>query len=390
MIFRNFCLGFITGYLAFGWDSPSNLVLSAAVPFVWCVSQKRIDAAAYIFGYYMAAARGIPYGSMVFFAYPSLLNGFVMLTAASMALTTVWSAFFVKEKTFLALLVNLTIVCIFITIPPVGIVSWASPLLSAGFIFPTTGFTGIAAFLTLTSAAAVWHDRTKRKKTSASILISFIIFTFFFAPDTPNAPKDWLAINTHFGRIASGSGSGSIRPFKEIYPQIEASGEKYILLPETFIGNLSPDTYGRLQPFLREIYKKHQTLILGCEVYSASGKYDNSLLFFSKRGIKKYRQRIPVPVSMWKLSYTSGANPYPWERGLIRIDGKNAVCLLCYEQFLAWPMLRAMIGNPRPEILIAAANQWWCRSTSIPNIQRQSAVSWAMLFNLEYISATNL
>ena len=388
-----FIFGFITGYFAFGWPHPRHLVLSAAVPFVWCVSDKRKHAASYIFGYYLAAARGIPAGSTVFFSYPNMLYGFLMLLTSSTILTLVWYLFFLPQnnRAFIPLFTRLLLVFIFITIPPVGIIGWASPLLSVGFLLPGTGFYGIFLFLAAVAVISIEHIRAENKRTSASILTAYILFAFFFAPDTRMKPADWQAIDTHFGRSASGSAvSRSLKPFYIILPEIEKSSAQYILLPETFFFFWSPEVKGEIQPILDRLHKRAQTIVVGAAIYDERReKYDNCLIFLSGKDEKIYRQRIPVPLSMWRPFAVDGANAYPWGKGTLRIESTESVCLLCYEQFLAWPMLRSMSGYPRPEVLIAAANQWWCGNTCIPNIQRGSAASWAMLFNIPIITATN-
>jgi len=74
-------------------------------------------------------------------------------------------------------------------------------------------------------------------------------------------------------------------------------------------------------------------------------------------------------------------------RGTMRIHAQKAAVLICYEQVLVWPFLSSAVE--RPTILLTISNDYWAKNTLIPAIQQSSATSWARLFNLPILSATN-
>lgn len=175
-------------------------------------------------------------------------------------------------------------------------------------------------------------------------------------------------------------------------PQILQYDTPFILVPETIAGYWTPATQTLWRPVAEELKMRKQTLILGTEILDKDLKYDNSLLFLGHIEGISYRQRVPVPFSMWRSFGGVGtANAYWWESGLVQVDEKTtAAMLICYEQFLAWPFLRSMMTTSRVDLLVTAANQWWSRETCIPNIERQYAFSWALLFDLPLITARNI
>ena len=120
-------------------------------------------------------------------------------------------------------------------------------------------------------------------------------------------------------------------------------------------------------------------------------KYDNCVLLADADNVC-HKQRVPVPISIWRSCGGScTANAYWWDSGIITLkDGRTAVVLVCYEQFLAWPIARSMLSPKKPDILIISANQWWSRHTSIPAASEQYSLAWAVLFGLTLISATNV
>jgi apolipoprotein N-acyltransferase len=86
-----------------------------------------------------------------------------------------------------------------------------------------------------------------------------------------------------------------------------------------------------------------------------------------------------------------GANAYLSSLGGIstmKIRGKKLGFLVCYEQFLTWPFLTLL--SQSPDVILAPANLWWCKDTSLPGIQAATVFLWAKLFGVPVISAVNL
>jgi apolipoprotein N-acyltransferase len=69
------------------------------------------------------------------------------------------------------------------------------------------------------------------------------------------------------------------------------------------------------------------------------------------------------------------------------VGGQRAAILICYEQLLAWPVLRSALE--RPTMLIAVSNEAWTTGTTIPNGQHACVCAWARLFGIPVLSAIN-
>ena len=121
--------------------------------------------------------------------------------------------------------------------------------------------------------------------------------------------------------------------------------------------------------------------------------YDNVMLQVSAGGAKiVYRERMPVPVSMWQpwLAWTGqggGARAHFFANPVIDIESVTVAPLICYEQLIIWPVLQSMLY--RPDIIVATGNGWWTEGTSIVAIQKASAQAWASLFGLPLVMAFN-
>ena len=122
--------------------------------------------------------------------------------------------------------------------------------------------------------------------------------------------------------------------------------------------------------------------------------YDNVMIAISAtRGDILYRERMPVPVSMWQpwLSWTGqdgGARAHFFANPTVELGGRRIAPLICYEQLILWPVLQSMLHAP--EVIVATGNGWWTAGTSIVAIQKASAEAWARLFGISLVTAFNL
>lgn len=387
-------IGCLCGILFFGHEDPRLLVFTVLILILWTGAPTKTAAFALMLFYYLAAARGVPSGAAVFFggAPCAQASGVLLWLSSSAALAAPWAIFRPSTIAFRATFLRLLAIYTLITVPPIGLFGWASPLLAAGFLFPGCGWVGLLLYAAI-PAAIKPLPRTAR-------LVSYFFLLLFAAsafsrPLNIATPKGFTALNTSYGKAASGSAhftDGFLRS-TDIFKRIMKEKDLYILLPETLAGTYNKASEELWAPLGAYVAARGQTLILGGEIYDENLKYDNCMIFLGADSGKAFKQRVPVPFSMWRPFGGSGtANAYWFDNGVIMLaDGRAAICLVCYEQYLAWPVLRTMLLpiSPRPEILIASANQWWSRQTCIPKIQHQSASSWAMLFNMKLITASN-
>ena len=119
----------------------------------------------------------------------------------------------------------------------------------------------------------------------------------------------------------------------------------------------------------------------------AAKRHLNVLLARGLENAPLYQQRIPVPIAMWKPSGKDGVPLSLFARGTIRVHDQNAAVLICYEQLLVWPFVSSALEQPT--VLLTTSNDYWAKGTRIPEIQQSSAATWARLFSLPVLSASN-
>ena len=176
---------------------------------------------------------------------------------------------------------------------------------------------------------------------------------------------------------------------------ITQSNAQVLVFPEHVVTQWTEATEAFWHTSLDNLAARHATLIIGAglprkqRLVAATGHaYYNTVIARGKDTTTVYYQRIPVPIAMWK-PFSSGVVPLNLFRpGTIIVENQRAAVLICYEELLAWPMLRS--ASERPTLLIAASNEAWTGGTTVPVVQHACVRAWARLFGLPLISAINL
>ena len=164
-----------------------------------------------------------------------------------------------------------------------------------------------------------------------------------------------------------------------------------LLFPEAVAGRWNRTTAALWEEPSAHLANHGATVLFGAELFAdqceESERYDAVIVAVGSESGVLYRQRFPMPVSMWRPLCASSARIHWLESGVSILHGRKVAALVCYEQVLTWPVLISMIHQP--EIIIAPANAWWSRNTSIPGIQHNVLAAWARLFHIPVITAFN-
>ena len=128
--------------------------------------------------------------------------------------------------------------------------------------------------------------------------------------------------------------------------------------------------------------------LVGAEIVESDGQIANALVLVSSESARVvYRQRMPVPLTMWRPWSERSTRAYGRRNAVVSLLGHRAAVFICYEQLLVWPVLHSFALEP--DVLVGAANLWWCTGTTIPLIQRNTLAAWSRLFAVPCVSATN-
>lgn len=382
--------GSVVGLAA--WGAHGALWLLLLLPAGVAVASTRAAAFAWLLGYYLAAARGLPAGAAVFFgASAPWWLGWMFWVGASVLLALpfglLWSRVAWRRGVGFALALAV------VAVPPLGLFGWCNPLAAAGELFPGTGWLGLGGVVLLAGLLAVGCQRGPLLAAALGALGLNAGWT------APSAPAHWRGFDTEFSRLASGGTDAAawhaalerVRWIEAAAPEVPAGAT--LLLPETLLGPFGGIVDEKLGHVDRALAARDARILVGAEFPQLDGRYFNGLLVLGKDGLRGtervvIRQGLPVPVSMWKPFSEGGAVADLWGRGSVaQVGAERVAALICYEQLLTWPIL--LRAAERPSVVVAASNVWWARGTSIPAIEAQSVAAYARLFGWPVVSAVN-
>jgi hypothetical protein len=305
-------------------------------------------------------------------------------------------------------------------IPPLGIIGWASPVTAAGLLFPGTGWVGLTAAVVLAGAVAV----TPRKALFAGVPC-MVAANAFYSRD-PSPPLGWIGIDTNFAHSHNSDPLAAYTRMQSIQALVRVSNSKVLILPESIVEDWSEATdlfwdettqllrgsgrtvlVGATAPVQRLSEPAHRSIDFSAELAALRGTgaqseslgnlgaapiiaparpYRNTIMIRGAQ-VGSFDQRVPVPIAMWKPLTDSGVPLNLLGTGTVHLAGKRAAVLICYEQFIVWPALTALMDEP--DLLIAIANVAWVAGSPIPDCQAAAVRCWARLFRLPIVSATN-
>lgn len=372
------------------------LPVALLIPALWATAPSRTVAAAAAAGYCLAASRGLPQGAAEFFG-SSVWIGFVLWIVAALPFVAVHALLWTKREGWrrkrrgrsqagrgTKLSLHYGLIMVLVAVPPLGITGWAHPITAAGVLFPGWGWWGLGA-----TGIGLCLMTTRM---APAVALAAVVATAISAEgwSRPSAPEAWRGIDSSVGAAFGRAGAFDQQQSLIARVRQEANeGAKVIVLPESALGMLTP-TVERL--WVDALADLDITVIAGAAVINTTG-YDAVMVALDRRGVRPlYRERMPVPVAMWQpwakwFGLSGGARATAFGDPVAEMAGHWFAPLICYEQLLVWPILQSALH--RPNAIIAIANGWWAKNTSIPAIQRASVEAWARLFNLALVTAVN-
>ena len=365
------------------WSGEPRLLPAATLlPALWAIVPTRLSAGLVAAGYFLAASRGLPQGVSNFYG-----SGF----AAGIALWIAASGLFVAVHALAWTVrpgrggwIRYGAVAIVLSVPPIGILGWAHPITAAGILFPGWGWLGLA------TSAIILVTMTSRRWPLSTLLLALFWIWSVMNWSVPEAPAKWAAVDTQFG--GSNGQYADYQQHQQTIDRVLAMAEvgaAVVVLPESALGLWTP-TIERL--WTRALQGSDVTVYGGAVIVNETG-YDNVMLELTEHGTSvRYRQRMPVPVSMWQpwlalVGKPAGARADFFANPFVNVRAKRIATLICYEQLLVWPFLQSAMESP--DVLVAPSNGWWTANTDIVAIQVAVSIAWARLFVLPLLLAIN-
>jgi hypothetical protein len=371
------------------------LAVAPLTVLAWGMSRSRWQAFAVSVVYYALAGRGLFHGGGVFFAgvesslAQSLVWGGFVWLVPSIILGAVWGLCWSRRHLSIRLVACLVI----ISVPPVGQIGWASPIASAGILFPGLGWFGlscvVALLIVLCEVGMILSNRGRsglhlRLIASSAIALAVLSGVSNVSYRPTHRPDHWISVQTH---VHNTDGYEALRIVQDALSEATKAGARVVVFPEAVGGD-----WGLNRLFLKgiesDLEDRGVTAIIGADRAIDQRLHVNALMTIGKEGGQEWPDRAPVPLGMWNPLSSNRHVVADWNgTGVRSIDGREAMYLICYEQLLIWPVLRSFLY--RPTVIIGASNLWWANGTTIPGIQKATLNAWGRLFSVPVLLSVN-
>lgn len=394
---QNIAVLYVTTFLAgaamclISWRRDAAPLLAALLPVFMVMCQSRLQAWLLGLGY------GLAIGLMGFGGAGEFFGGSALLgLAAGGAYGLIFSASVValypkntkSPKKKAVAIVAWTVLWAY---PPVGAFLPGSLIATWGFWFPGTKWAGLALGLGLTALLGAYaHTYRGRLAVAAVVLLALVLSPM--QDRLFDRVGDWTAVSTSWGVQTPETVPETLVKMREMVDRAAKKGAKVVVFPESIIGTYDQSEQGALDIMIGQAAQQNKVdVIFGSNELTDQGMANQAQAYeYTPEGLHQWaiQARQTVPVAEWnplsKYHY-----PADWfARGVTPVNGRSALFLFCYEEYLPWEVLYS-IGREKPEMIVGLANLWWTRGTGEPVLQHRYAEGYARLFKLPLLVSMN-
>ncbi len=388
-------LSAIVGIFALG--DPEGLLplaLFLILPVVVFQAATAFHAFLIAFTYYAVGARAVPGIIAGFFPGLSWVECIAIWAVHAGLLALVWALFHrppgygEAQRALRALLLFIVL-----SVPPVGLFHWGSPLVASGLFYPGLQIYGVLLMAALFIALITFRRSYMVSGTSVAALV-LVSLGANLTYSTPPRPEGWHAMSLELGKspsVWSDEMLAKRQAMVAIAREELQSGAKVVIFPESAAGsNLRPQL-DLWQGLAQEAVERGGTILVGQETWNeARSGFQNALIGFGAEvedNAVFASSIVPMPMGEWKLGFEKGAELNIFGSNIYELAGTRFSILMCYEDFLLWAHPGLLLG--KADLLISVANQWPSSGTSSETFQDTSRHALARLAGVALLTAKN-
>ena len=287
----------------------------------------------------------------------------------------------------------------FVSLPPLGIIGWLSPVHVASALYPGWQLAGLLLGMCMLATAAC--VRYSLAALFVGVLLMGAAAVAHLVGHGPAVPAGWAAADTSLGRLYQRDYEAlharSVATMQAAQREFE-SGVRVVVLPEELVGLWRPAIGYWWRDYLQYLAASNKTLIPGVDLVETGSlpsgsitgepflRYTDSAVVVGA-GVGRFDSRQPVPAGLWQPWAKVSASPGSVTQPYLVIAGRRAAFSICYEDFLWWPHWRLPID--RPDVLVSMSNGWFSADLALAHIQLQSVQSIAQLAGVPLLRAVN-
>jgi len=379
------------------WYPGHDAFVLLALPAAWSRLRGRLAGFTLWTTYYLTGARDIPVVCGRFFAGYHAFTPPVALTLGiafwllqAIVLACPWTILKpLPAASAMSHAWRVALAALTVTVPPIGIIGWLSPLHASSTLYPGWRLAGMVLGLAALGVAGTPY--WTRRVWLAWVVVASLSFCAHRQWATPCPPLRWTAVNTSLGRFDQSTYPSLYTRTLRLQAIVErafAGGVRVVILPEEIAGLWRPAMTLWWRPDIERMRAAGQTLVIGMDIGVSTTPFrytDSAVVTGAGRGRMDSRQ--PVPVALWRPGSRTSATRGNVGQAFLTIAGRRAAISLCYEDLLWWPHWRMLLD--RPDVLISQSNGWFDADLALYRIQQQGIASVARLAGAPLLRATN-
>ncbi len=272
-------------------------------------------------------------------------------------------------------------------LPFPGVITWGSPLLAAGWWFPSAGIGGIMAMLALHHLLSSENILSPYRTVPAAALLLWSISLHMQQPQGHATPPGWIAINTHLGRFPQDPLQAVMRQ-QQLMRQVDvalASGARVVLLPESAANVWTAQSEYWWRRVILQAAHQNAVLLIGASRWLPTGQWQDVMLM---RGAQhgELHARVPMPVGLW-----DPFRRHTWQTdwlatGETIVQNRKVAVSFCYEDLLVFPLLLSRLHG-KPVVLLSLADDWFASDSDESRMQALSIGLQASLYGIPLLRA---
>jgi hypothetical protein len=358
------------------WSWGAAGALSPLVMVAWWRSQNRFEALLVGAAYQLGTTAGLTVAAALWLDV-SVLEAALLIVGVAVGVGACW-ALLIPSRCSARLAPLAVLLWLVVTVSPIGAGAWmpGHPLAAAGLWCPGAGWVGLVVMVGVFLAA--------RTRMGAAVMVGWGLVAVARAA-APMPVPDVAAVTTE-SEPAAGTFDfiGQYAVAREAMAQAELEDAQVVLLPEGAAGTWTGPMRDLWAPCSARLARGGRSALVGA-VLQGAGQLENVVVGLGRADGQVMRQRLPIPVAMWRPWAEESFAAAPWDSGVLELGGVRAGVLVCWEGALVWPALRSMAGGA--DALVLLANHGW---TGPRAETRRGLEAWGALFGVPVAMAENV
>ena len=362
---------------AVGWSGRFEcLPIAVLVLVLWRLSRSGVEAFGVAASYYGAASFGWTRASSTFLG--SSVAALLVWVGGALLLSLPWGLLWSKRFAVSAVsrLVRGVLLGLVLMLPPLGLMSWSNPWVGGAAVLPGLGYVGfgLVTLSVFAPGARSWPGW---------LAVFFAVSALACDRVGPVADQNWAGISTHYGRLSDVSVDERYDRAVSAGQAAERTGAKVVLFPEGVAGRW---TRSSAALWAAQAAESDRVLLVGA-IEERGRERRNGLAIAGEGEVRFWPQRLPAPIGMWAPWRSAHVQSDLFRSSVTDIEGRRAAMLVCFEQFVSWPVLQTALENP--DVVLAPANLWFASGTNLNAVREVTLRSWASLMGWSVVEAIN-